>query len=109
MGAIDTLSMLMLHLQTIVAYAPKNGMTRELLTGVVCSDIIGYSSPRPTAKDLKNAREYQLKIFRALLQVPSTFYEQYFQEDPMFETDVEVNPTKSSTILNKAKSMIFKH
>jgi len=99
---IDTLSMMMLHFQLIEEKGSKNKINVYALAKSVAADFIGYRVSKPSFRDVKLAEGYQSKVFKALMQVESGFYEGYYKE----KKEDGVDQSKSS-ILHKAKKLIF--
>jgi len=99
---IDTLSMMMLHFQLIEEKSSKNKISVNALAKSVAADFIGYRVSKPSFRDVKLAEGYQSKVFKALMQVESGFWEGYYKE----KQEDGVEQSKSS-ILHKAKKLIF--
>jgi len=99
-SSIDTLSMLFLHFKQVVHNSDRNFMNSTVLANSLSADIIGYRVCKPTAKDIKVAPQFQTKLFKALLQVPAEFYEQYYMIQDIVEK------SSGSNLLSKAKTML---
>lgn len=100
---LDTLSMMMLHFQAVVSSSHKNKINVNTLAKNLASSLIGHRVSKPSYKDLKMADGYQVKVFKALMQIDGGFYRGYYKE---IADGAGVVESKSS-IINKAKKLIF--
>ena len=72
----DTMVFLVLHLQRI-AECPAVHMTIDILSMIFGPTIVGYSSLDVDRLDMYTDHETQQQVIKALLQLPSSFWQQF--------------------------------
>ena len=93
--------MMMIHFKTIDKNNGKNKINVNILAKSVAADFIGYRVSKPNFRDVRNADAYQVKVFKALMQVDVEFYERFYKES------AEGIDESKSSVFHKAKKMIF--